>query len=165
MSKIARFAPEMREGSVRLLFEQEAEHPSRCAAVKSIAVKVGYSAEALRVEVQQAERDVGRQPGPTTADVQRLKDLERVVKEWRCANEILRTSQPSNRNVAVGGNPEPFASLRATLAAPPPSTQTTPPLRSTGDRPKFAPGATRSPPPPPAPRPSAPGRPAPPAPP
>jgi transposase-like protein len=90
MSKITRFAPEVRERAVRLLWEHEAEYPSRWAAVKSIAGKVGCSSEALRSWVRQAERDTGRQPGPTTADLQRLKDLEREVKELRRANEILR---------------------------------------------------------------------------
>ena len=81
MAKITRFAPEVRERAVRLLWEHEAEYPSRWAAVKSLAAKVGCSAEALRSWVLQAERDMGRQPGPTTADLQRVKDLEREVKD------------------------------------------------------------------------------------
>ena len=58
--------------------------------MKSIAAKVGCSSEALRSWVRQAERDTGRQPGPTTDGLHRMKELEREVKELRRANEILK---------------------------------------------------------------------------
>ena len=38
----------------------------------------------------QAERDQGLRPGPTSADQERIKSLEREVRELRQANEILR---------------------------------------------------------------------------
>ena len=90
MPKHTRFAPDVRERAVRLLRDHEGEYPSRWAAVKSIAEKVGCSAEALRSWIRQAERDTGQQPGPTTDDLRRLKELERENKELRRANEILR---------------------------------------------------------------------------
>jgi transposase len=90
MAKNVRFSPEVRERSVRMLLEHEREYPSRWAAVKSLATKIGCSSEALRSWVIQAERDVGRQPGLTTDDRERLKALERENRELRRANEILR---------------------------------------------------------------------------
>jgi transposase len=90
MTKTTRFAPEVRERAVRLLWEHEREYPSRWGAVKSIAEKVGCSAVALRSWVRQAERDAGRQAGPTSDDLRRLKELERENRELRRANEILR---------------------------------------------------------------------------
>ena len=42
--------------------------------------------------VRQAERDQGLRAGPTTDDRERIKALEREVRELRRTNEILRTS-------------------------------------------------------------------------
>jgi transposase-like protein len=40
--------------------------------------------------VRQAERDRGLRAGPTTDERERIKALEREVRELRQANEILR---------------------------------------------------------------------------
>ena len=72
------------------MWETEGEHGSQWAAIVSISEKVGCTAETLRKWVRQAERDTGRRRGPTTDDRQRIKDLEREVRELKRANEILR---------------------------------------------------------------------------
>ncbi|EFZ50537.1 hypothetical protein SS53G_5064 [Shigella sonnei 53G] len=47
--------------------------------------------ETLRVWVRQHERDTrGGDGGLTTAERQRLKELERENRELRCSNDILR---------------------------------------------------------------------------
>jgi transposase len=66
------------------------EHPSQWAAIASIAGKLGCTTETLRRWVRQAERDAGHRPGLTTDERQRLKELEREVRELKRANEILR---------------------------------------------------------------------------
>ena len=40
--------------------------------------------------VRQHERDTSQREGLTTAEAQRIKDLEREVRELRKANEILK---------------------------------------------------------------------------
>jgi transposase-like protein len=73
-----------------MVFEHEAEHDSQWATIKSIAAKIGCSAEGLRKWVRQAERDAGRRSGLSTTERDRLKELEREVRELKRANEILR---------------------------------------------------------------------------
>ncbi len=90
MPRPSRYSPELRERAVRMVFEHQGEHDSQWAAIQSIAGKVGCTTETLRHWVRQAERDAGKRPGLTTEERQRLKDLEREVRELRRANEILR---------------------------------------------------------------------------
>ena len=90
MNKRTRYAPEVRERAVRLVFEHRGEHESQWAAIGSIASKIGCTAETLRKWVRQAERDQGKRNGLTSADRDRLKELERENRELKRANEILR---------------------------------------------------------------------------
>ena len=75
---------------MRMVFEHEGERASQWAAISSIAAKIGCTAETLRGWVRQAERDQGKRSGPTTDEQERIKALEREVRELRQANEILR---------------------------------------------------------------------------
>jgi len=90
MGRPSRYSPEVRERAVRMVWEHESEHASQWAAIRSIAGKMGCTAETLRKWVRQAERDQGRRPGLTTDEKARLKDLERENRELKRANEILR---------------------------------------------------------------------------
>jgi len=90
MGRPSRYSPEVRERAVRMVLEHEREHDSQWSAIRSIAEKLGCSPETLRKWLRQAERDQGRRPGLTTAEQERLKELERENRELRRANEILR---------------------------------------------------------------------------
>jgi len=92
MSKSKRYSPEVRERAVRMVFEHQSDHDSQWATMVSIASKIGCTPETLRKWVRRAETDQGRREGVTTDDRERLKALEREVKELRRANEILKTA-------------------------------------------------------------------------
>jgi len=90
MKKSPEFSPEVVECSVRMVPESQGQYESQWAAIESIAAKIGCTSETLRRWVRQAERDEGLRPGPTTAEQQRIKELEREVRELRPTNEILK---------------------------------------------------------------------------
>jgi|JI10StandDraft_1071094.scaffolds.fasta_scaffold01370_9 transposase len=71
MRKSAKFSPDVVERAVRMVFD-------------------GCTAETLRRWVRRGERDGGVREGPTTAEQQRVKELDREVREVRRANEILK---------------------------------------------------------------------------
>jgi transposase-like protein len=72
--------------------EHRGEYPSLWAAVESIAPKIGCVPQTLLDGVKRKEIDAGSRPGTTTAEAQRIKDLDLENKELRRANDILRTA-------------------------------------------------------------------------
>lgn len=90
MRKSTKFSPELRERAIRLVGEVRGQHESQWAAVVSIAGKVGCTLQTLLTWVRRHERDTGQRPGVTTAEQDRVKALEREVRELRRANEILK---------------------------------------------------------------------------
>ncbi len=88
--RIPPYSPEVRARAVRMVFDHQGDHASQSAAISSIAAKIGCAPETLRHWVRQTERDQGRCAGPTTAEHERIRALEREVRELRQANEILR---------------------------------------------------------------------------
>jgi transposase len=90
-----------------MVLDHQAEHASRYAAIRSIAPKIGCSGETLRHWVRQAERDQGRRAGPTTDGRERIKALEREVRELRQANEILRKASAYFARAELDRRPKP----------------------------------------------------------
>ncbi len=85
-----RFSPEVRTRAVRMVLEHQPEYASQWAAICAIAPKIGCTAETLRKWARQEETDIGLRDGVTSDERERVKALEREVRELRQANEILR---------------------------------------------------------------------------
>ena len=90
MRKSPKFSPEVIERAVRMVFDAKDQYPSQWAAIESIAGKIGCTGETLRKWVRQAERDRGQRPGLISDERERMKSMEREIRELRQANEILR---------------------------------------------------------------------------
>ena len=88
--KSNRFSPEVRERAVRMVQEHRGEYPSLWAAIESIAPKIGCVPQTLNEWVRKQEIDTGLRDGVTSEERDRIKALEREVKELRRANEILK---------------------------------------------------------------------------
>ncbi len=90
MKKSNKFSPEVRERAVRMVLEHRGEYSSLWAAIESIAPKIGCVPQTLNEWVRKHEIDTGMRDGVTSAERERVKALEREVKELRKANEILK---------------------------------------------------------------------------
>ncbi len=85
-----KFSPEVRDRAVRMVGEHRSDYASEWSAMTSIAGKIGCTAETLR---RWCREEASRRSGPAAQavdDRERLKLLEREVRELRRANEILR---------------------------------------------------------------------------
>ena len=90
MRKSTKFSPEIRERAVRMVQEHRGEYPSLWAAIESISAKIGCVPQTLNEWVKKSEIDSGARDGVTSEERERVKALEREVKELRRANEILK---------------------------------------------------------------------------
>lgn len=89
-AKAKRFSPEVRIRAVRMVLEHEKDHSSRWAAVCSVAAKIGCTGQTLHEWVKKAEVNSGVRAGVPSEMAEKMKALEREVRELRQANEILR---------------------------------------------------------------------------
>ena len=87
-----RYPVEMRDRAVRMVFEAEAHSGSQWAAIRSVAEKLGPTAETVRKWVRRVEIDEGHRAGLTSDERERLKALERENRELRRPNEILKAA-------------------------------------------------------------------------
>jgi transposase len=75
-----------------MVLEHQQDYESQWEAICSVAEKLGPTAETVRKWVRRAEIDGGVRPGVTTAEGERIRQLERENRELRRANEILKAA-------------------------------------------------------------------------
>ena len=90
MKKQNKFSPEVRERAVRMVLEHRDDYPSLWATIESIAPKIGCVPQTLNDWFRKHEVETGTRDGVTSGERERVKELEREVKELRRANEILK---------------------------------------------------------------------------
>jgi transposase-like protein len=91
MSKTTnKFSPEVRERAVRLVLDNQGQHESRWSAILSISTKIGCAPQTLNEWIKRAEVDTGKRAGIPSDLAEKIKALEREVRDLREANEILR---------------------------------------------------------------------------
>jgi transposase len=87
-----RYSPAEKAQAVRLVRQLRAELGTDHGTVHRVARQLGYGIESIRNWVRQADIDEGVTAGTTTADSQRIKELEQENRELRRANAILKSA-------------------------------------------------------------------------
>lgn len=92
MAAPRKYPEELRERAIRMAVDARRDPAARPGAVRRVAEQLGINPETLSGWVNQAEIDDGHRPGTSTADAQRLLELERENRELRRANAILKSA-------------------------------------------------------------------------
>jgi transposase-like protein len=85
-----RYSAEEKAAAVWMVRALRAELGNEHGAIKRVADQLGYGVESVRLWVRQADIDDGHQPGVTTDEAARARELEQEVRELRRADEILK---------------------------------------------------------------------------
>jgi transposase len=85
-----RYSPEEKARAVRLVRQLRKELGTSHGTIQRVADQLGCGVESLRTWVKQADIDEGIEPGVTTAEAKRVRELEQEVRELRRANELLK---------------------------------------------------------------------------
>ena len=92
MASGQKYPDELRERAVAMVFEMRKEWGNNRGSIRRVGEQLGINPETLRNWVRQAEVDEGQRAGTTTADHERIRELERENRELRRANEILKAA-------------------------------------------------------------------------
>jgi transposase len=85
-----RYSPAEKARAVRLVSQLRRELGTSHGTIGRVAEQIGCGVESLRTWVKQADIDEGVEPGVTTAEAKRIRELEQENRELRRANDLLR---------------------------------------------------------------------------
>lgn|SRR5690606_27827151 len=85
-----RYSPEEKARAVRLVRQLRKELGTKHGTIQRVADQIGCGVESLRTWVKQADIDEGVEPGATSAEQRRIKELEQRVRELERANDLLK---------------------------------------------------------------------------
>ena len=85
-----RYSPEDKARAVRLVRQLRKELGTTHGTIRRVADQIGCGVESLRTWVKQADIDEGVEPGLSTTEAKRIKELEQENRELRRANDLLK---------------------------------------------------------------------------
>ncbi len=91
LPKGRRYTDPQKEQAVRLVLLAR-EEGRGYAAVQRIADQLGYGVESVRQWVKQADIDAGAKAGLSTAERERMREMEAEIRELRRVNGILEAA-------------------------------------------------------------------------
>ena len=100
-----RYPDELRERATRMVLEALADPAWAKGAIRRIGEELGVHPEALRSWVKKAQVGGGLRPGTTTDEAQRIKELEKEIRELRRANAILKSASACLSRRSVSARP------------------------------------------------------------
>lgn len=99
-----RYSPEEKARAVRLVRQLRKELGTTHGTVQRVADQIGCGAESLRTWVKQADIDEGVEPGVTSAQEGRIRELEQENRELRRANDLLKRASSFFASVPRSGS-------------------------------------------------------------
>ena len=85
-----RYSPQEKAQAVRLVRQLRKELGTSHGTIQRVADQIGCGVESLRTWVKQADIDEGVEPGVTTVEAKRIRELEQENRELKRVNEILK---------------------------------------------------------------------------
>ena len=85
-----RYSVEEKAAAVRMVRTLRAELGTEHGTVHRVATQLGYGIESVRTWVKQADIDDDVTAGVSSAEAQRVRELEQENRELRRANEVLK---------------------------------------------------------------------------
>ena len=85
-----RYSPEEKARAVRLVRQLRKELGTTHGTIQRVADQIGCGVESLRTWVKQADIDEGVEPGVSSVEAKRVRELEQENRELRRANDLLK---------------------------------------------------------------------------
>jgi transposase len=85
-----RYSPEEKARAVRLVRQLRKELGTTHGTIRRVADQIGCGVESLRTWVKQSDIDDGVEPGLTSVEAKRIRELEQENRELRRANDLLK---------------------------------------------------------------------------
>src|SRR3954453_18649058 len=85
-----RYSPEEKARTVRLVRQLRKELGTTHGTIRRVTDQIGCGGESLRTWVKQSDIDDGVEPGLTSVEAKRIRELEQENRELRRANDLLK---------------------------------------------------------------------------